>query len=74
MPLGIAEILSACADVFLQLQIKHYLIVFINKGRSRKNFLTLSFLLKILPLKDDELVGHQLCFGHNVPGRTPKSE
>ena len=39
--------------------------------------------MKILPLKDDELVmsemkkkmgGHRLRFGENVPGRTPKSE
>ena len=26
------------------------------KGRSRENFLTLIFFLKILPLKEDELV------------------
>ena len=51
-------------------------------GRSRENFLTLIFFLKILQLKDGELVmsemkkmgGHRLRFGENMPGRTPKSE
>ena len=42
-----------------------------------------AFFLKILPLKDDELVmsemqkemaSHQLRFGEKMPRRTPKSE
>ena len=47
-----------------------------------RKFSNIDFCLKILPLKDDELVmsemqkmkGHQLCFRENMPGRTPKSE
>ena len=48
-----------------------------------RKFSNVDFCLKILPLKDDELVmsemykkmgGHQLRFGENMLGRTPKSE
>ena len=44
-----------------------------------REFFNIDFLLKILPLKDDESVvseigGHRLRFGENMPGRTPKSE
>ena len=48
-----------------------------------RKFSNIDFFLKIFPLKDDELVmsemqkklaGHRLCFGENMPGRTPKSE
>ena len=48
-----------------------------------RTFSNIDFILKILPLKDDELVmpemfknvgGHRLRFGENMPGRSPKSE
>ena len=47
-----------------------------------RNFSSIDFFLKNLPLKDDELVmsemkkngGHRLRFGENMPGGTPKSE
>ena len=47
-----------------------------------RKFSNIDFFLKILPLKDDELVmsemkkmgGQRLRFGENMPGETPKSE
>ena len=41
-----------------------------------RKFSNIDFLLKILPLKDDELVMSEmrLRFGENMPGRIPKSE
>ena len=48
-----------------------------------RKFSNIDFFLKILPLKDDEIVmsemfkkmgGHRLRFVENIPGRTPKSE
>ena len=46
-----------------------------------RKFSKIDFFLRILPLKDDELVmsemqkkkmgGHRLRFGDNMPGRTP---
>ena len=48
-----------------------------------RNFSNIDFFMKILPLKDDELVmsemqkkmgGHRLRFGENMSRRIPKSE
>ena len=45
-----------------------------------RKFSNIYFFLKLLPLKDDELVrnvkklgDHRLFFGENMPGKTPKS-
>ena len=60
--------------------------IFLKKCTLRmfvRKFSNIDFFLKILSLKDDELVmseteknwgGHRLRFEENMPGRTPKSE
>ena len=66
-----------CIRKGIELQI---LTILVLRTFARK-FSNIGFFLKILPLKDDELVmsemqkngGHRLCFGENMPGSTPKS-